>query len=99
MKKILLLPLFAMLGVTFSFAQNIQLHYDLGHSIYDELKSSRPKFTTTVEMFKPDKWGSTFFFVDMDYGDNEIKSAYWEIARELKFWEAPISIHANTMAD
>lgn len=95
MKKILLMSLFAMLGVTFSFAQNIQLHYDLGHSIYDELKGSRPKFTTTVEMFKPDKWGSTFFFVDMDYGDNEIKSAYWEIARELKFWEAPISIHAE----
>ena len=25
--------------------------------------------TSTVEMFKPDKYGSTFFFIDMDYGE------------------------------
>ena len=48
-----------------AWAQNVQLHYDFGHSIYDEL-STRPKLTTTVEMFKADKWGSTFFFIDMD---------------------------------
>lgn len=71
------------------------MHYDFGHIIYNELEDSRSSLTTTVEMFKPDKWGSTFFFVDMDYGNNEIKSAYWEISRELKFWEAPISIHVE----
>ena len=69
------------------------MHYDFGHAIYDELTDSRAKVTTTVEMFKPDKWGNTFFFIDMDYGDNEVKSAYWEISRELKFWENPVSIH------
>ena len=75
-------------------AQNIQLHYDFGNNIYDEL-GGRAKLTTTVEMFKPDKWGSTFFFVDMDYAKNAVASAYWEIARELKFWKAPVSIHVE----
>lgn len=73
-------------------SQNVQLHYDFGHSIYDEL-STRPKLTSTVEMFKADKWGSTFFFIDMDYGDGEVQSAYWEISRELRFWEPPFSWH------
>ena len=37
-------------------------------------------------MFKPDNAGSTFFFVDMDY-DPKISGAYWEISRELCFWQ------------
>ena len=32
-------------------AQNVQFHYDLGHSLYGDL-SSRPNITTTIEMFK-----------------------------------------------
>lgn len=75
-------------------AQNIQLHYDFGNNIYDELEG-RATLSTTVEMFKPDKWGSTFFSVDMDYAKNEVALAYWEIARELKFWKAPVSIHVE----
>ena len=80
----------------FSFgskAQNIQLHYDFGRSIYDKEMSGRPLLTSTVEMFKPDKWGSTFFFIDLDYTSKGIASGYGEIARELKFWEGPFSIH------
>lgn len=77
-----------------TFAQNVQFHYDFGHQIYDSEKT-RPKLTTTVEMFKPDKWGSTFFFVDMDYTKDGVSAAYWEIARELKFWEGPISAHVE----
>lgn len=93
MKKLLLsLVCGIFLSTTAINAQNIQLHYDFGNNIYDEL-SERAKLTTTVEMFRPDKWGSTFFFVDMDYADNEVASAYWEIARELRFWKAPVSIH------
>lgn len=98
MKKTLLFAILLFVGICQSAAQNIQLHYDFGHSLYDEFKDSRAKITTTVEMFKPDKWGSTFFFVDMDYADNEVKSAYWEIARELKFWDGPLSIHAAMVA-
>ena len=92
MKKSLLVAI-ALFFAMASQAQNVQLHYDFGHSIYDDLKDTRPKLTSTVEMFKPDKWGSTFFFVDMDYADGEVKSAYWEISRELQFWKAPVSIH------
>lgn len=66
-------------------AQNVQLHYDFGEG--------RKMLTSTVEMFKPDKYGSTFFFIDMDYGadgtgvDNGISLAYWEIARAFKWNE------------
>ena len=74
-------------------AQNIQLHYDLGRFAYNDEMSDRPLFTSTVEMFKPDKWGSTFFFTDMDYESEGISFSYWEIARELKFWKGPLSIH------
>ena len=84
MKKVLLLfSLFVI--VTSTNAQNLQLHYDLGED--------RKYFTTTVEMFRPDKYGSTFFFIDMDYSsdarnvDNGISLAYWEIARAFKWNE------------
>lgn len=74
MKKLIIIFFFAFLGTVFS--QNLQLHYDLG--------KDRKYFTTTIEMFKPDEYGSTFFFVDMDYnrgGNKSVSLAYWEIAR------------------
>lgn len=81
---------------TNSEAQNIQLHYDFGRILYDQMdKESRPDLTSTVEMFKPDKWGSTFFFVDMDYSSDGVEQAYWEISRELRFWKMPISAHVE----
>jgi len=81
MKKLL----FSILSLTFTTAvsaQNIQLHYDLGHSLYGDL-SGRPNVTTTIEMFKPDKWGSTFLFTDIDYFTDGAAGAYWEISREF----------------
>lgn len=85
MKKIIIAILFLSLG--FVKAQNVQTHYDLG--------KDRGFLTTTVEMFKPDAYGSTFFFVDMDYDGSKsgISLAYWEIARNLKFWKAPVQLH------
>jgi hypothetical protein len=78
-------------GIT-ATAQNIQLHYDTRNTAYGI--GERNYFTSTVEMFKPDRWGSTFFFVDLDYkGDQGIGGAYWEVARDLKFWKAPVAIH------
>lgn len=69
-------------------AQNVQLHYDLG----------RNAATTTVEMFRPDAGGSTFFFVDMDYSP-KVSGAYWEIAREFNFWQQSkvnwLSVHVE----
>ena len=55
--------------------QNLQLHYD----------PVRNCATTTVEMFRPDAVGNTFFFVDIDYNP-KASGAYWEISREFNFW-------------
>ena len=85
MKRVLL---FALIFVAFSAtAQNVQLHYDFGNKLYkSETKDSRPSLVSTVEMFRADKFGSTFFFVDMEYYRG-INKAYWEISRELNFWQ------------
>ena len=84
MKK-LVVSVFTFFAVGAVMAQNIQLHYDLG--------KNRNYFTSTVEKFNPDKYGSTFFFVDFNYSKDGATEAYWEVARELKNWEGPISAH------
>lgn len=92
MKKNLIL--FALLIAASALkAQNVQLHYDMG--------KDRKYLTSTVEMFKPDKWGSTFYFIDMDYGkggETGVQGpqlAYFEISRGLKFWDNPFEIHVE----
>lgn len=93
MKKILLsallfiacLPMFAQL--------NVQMHYDFGKAIYGDELSNRPQLTATVENFKADKWGSTFFFVDLDFGDNTMKSVYAEFSREFNLGKSPFAAH------
>ena len=65
-----------------SKAQNLQFFYD----------TNRDCITTTFEMFRPDAFGSTFLFVDMDYATNPLVKgravgAYTEIAREFCFWQ------------
>lgn len=76
-------------------AQNIQLHYDLGHSLCKDL-SGRPSVTTTIEMFRPDRWGSTFFFSDMDYFADGVAGAYWEVAREFNIKKnSPWAVHVE----
>ena len=95
MKKILLsallfiacLPMFAQL--------NVQMHYDLGKAIYGDELSNRPLFTATVENFKADKWGNTFFFIDLDFGDNTMKSVYAEFAREFNLGKSPFAAHVE----
>jgi len=75
MKKIFTITVILAAAISLK-AQNIQLHYDFG----------RECATTTVEMFRPDGGGSTFFFIDMDYSP-KVTGAYWEISRELCFWQ------------
>ncbi|MCF8308555.1 MAG: DUF5020 family protein, partial [Bacteroidales bacterium] len=91
MRKIVLLALFSLFLLT-GQSQNIQLHYDMG--------KDRGYTTTTVEMFKPDKWGTTFFFIDMDYGVTEnlegVNLAYFEFARTINLGkETPFGFHAE----
>ena len=81
----------AMLLMFVSFkvsAQNIQLHYDF----------SRKCVTSTVEMFRADKYGSTFFFIDLDFNPR-VKGVYGEISREFCFWQESklnwLSVHVE----
>ena len=81
-------------------AQNVQVHYDLGKSLYKDL-SNRMDVTTTVEMFKADKWGSTYLFTDIDYKSDGVLGAYWEVARELnvsknKQWAAHVEYNGGS---
>ena len=88
MKKSLLVFAALMVG-TFAKAQtNAQILYDFG--------SDRKYVTLTLEMFKADKWGSTYFFVDHDFnydkmvvGSKNISQGgtYTEISRALNFWQ------------
>lgn len=56
---------------------NIQEMYDF----------NREQMTTTLEMFKGDKWGSTFFFVDIYHTKNVCPTDFYtEISRSLNFW-------------
>lgn len=67
---------FVLILNTFAVAQNLQLHY--------EASGDREYFVSTLEMFKPDQYGSTFWFVDMEYAAPGVKGvslSYWEIAR------------------
>lgn len=73
---LLLAALIALLFTATGKAQNIQVQYDF----------ERKCVTSTVEMFRPDSFGSTYFFVDMDYTPRTT-DAYWEISRELCFWQ------------
>ena len=82
MKERLFIFAAALLAATAGLAQNVQQHYDLGHNLYGDL-SERQSVTTTIEMFKGDKWGSTYFFTDLDYRSDGVMGAYWEISREF----------------
>ena len=80
MKKLIFLACTTLIAVMLTpmkaEGQNIQLHYDMGRDV----------LTSTVEMFRPDDGGSTYFFVDMDYNP-KVTGAYFEISRELCFWK------------
>ena len=73
---VLFLSIAACVNLHQAKAQNVQLLYDTG----------RGCVTSTVEMFRPDSFGSTYFFVDVDYSP-KVSGAYWEISRELCFWQ------------
>ena len=55
----LLLMGFVLTGSNAKAQTNAQLFYDFG--------SDRKFVTLTPEMFKADKWGNTYFFVDHDF--------------------------------
>ncbi len=76
-------------------AQNIQFHYDLGRTLYPDAQAGRPYITATVEQKSLDKWGDTFYFVDMNFLSQGAVQANWKFMRSLRFWKAPFSWHVR----
>lgn len=78
MKKlfVIIVSIAALFAVQQAKAQNVQVLYD----------TERGCVTSTIEMFSPDAFGSTYFFVDLDHNPL-MTGAYWEISRELCFWQ------------
>ena len=83
MKKIVLVAALLLAFVGAKAQTNIQEMYDFG----------RKHMTTTLEMFKGDDWGSTFFFVDIYHTNNICPTDFYtEIARSINFWSKNTSL-------
>ncbi len=77
-------------------AQNLQLHYDFGRNIYSTEEGGRQKVTVTIEQFKADRWGSWYYFVDLDLKSKTFGGAYTEISREFKLGQqSPFAAHVE----
>lgn len=96
MKKVLVTLSILVLSCA-GYAQNLQLHFDPRHALHGDKISTTNYFTATFEMFKPDKWGSTFMFVDLDFNQSRgnIGTAYMEIARDIRLGKCPIMAHVE----
>ncbi len=94
MKKFFCFALMAVAAMNLN-AQNVQLHYDLGRNIYSNEEDGRQKVTLTLEQFKADKWGSWFYFVDLDFNRKETMAAYAEISRELNIGKQGFAAHVE----
>ena len=102
MKKIIIAAVVALLPLFCANAQtNIQLHYDMGSYLYHGQGSkadlgknagNRQVLTTTIEHWNADRFGSNFFFIDVDFTSDPlakfsaVRGAYTEISREWCFW-------------
>ena len=94
-RKTILMALLATMGLA-AQAQNIQLHYDFGRNIYPDEEDGRQKVTITLEQFKADKWGSWYYFVDIDLSRKETRGAYTEISREFNLGkQSPFAAHVE----
>lgn len=86
MKKYIFVTILLLSFLSAKTQTNIQEMYDFG----------RKQTTTTIEMFKSDNWGSTFFFVDVYHTHNIAPTDFYtEIARTLNFWGKNSSIGDN----
>ena len=95
MKKQLITAVLLLMSMA-TQAQNVQLHYDFGRFIYPDEEAGRQKVTMTLEQFKADKWGSWFYFVDIDFSRKFTEGAYTEISREFNLSKKlPIAAHVE----
>ena len=86
----------ALLAMTISAnAQNIQLHYDFGRHLYPDQEENRQSATMTLEQFKADKWGSWYYFVDVDFSNKFVEGVYTEISREFNIGKKGFAAHVE----
>ena len=86
----------ALLAMTISAnAQNVQVHYDFGRHLYPDQEEGRQSVTMTLEQFKADKWGSWFYFVDVDFSNKFVEGAYTEISREFNIGKKGFAAHVE----
>jgi len=94
MKKLLTIALMAAAALSVN-AQNVQLHYDFGRHIYPDQEEGRQSATITLEQFKADKWGSWYYFVDVDLSNKFVEGAYTEISREFNIGKKGFAAHVE----
>lgn len=94
MKKFFMMALVAVAALA-AQAQDVQVHYDFGRNIYPDEEDGRQKVTVTVEQFKADKWGSWFYFVDIDLSRKFTEGAYTEISREFNIGKKGFAAHVE----
>ena len=90
MKKVVFVAALMLAFVGAKAQTNIQEMYDF----------NRGHLTTTLEMFKTDNYGSTFFFNDIYHPDQNTPVGYYtEIARAINFWQGSklgaLSLHVE----
>lgn len=91
MKKTVLIAALLLTVAGAKAQTNIQEMYDF----------NRKQLTTTLEMFKSDNWGSTFFFTDIYHHFDQVTPTdyYTEIARAINFWQGSalgaLSLHVE----
>lgn len=96
-KKVFLTSFLLTVAALSVCGQNLQLHFDPRRTIHGTDDFARNYVTSTFEMFKPDQWGSTFMFVDLDFNmkKGNIGLAYMEIARDQNLGKLPIKAHVE----
>ena len=94
MKKLMTIVLMA-IAIMSANAQNIQLHYDFGRHLYPDQEENRQSATITLEQFKADKWGSWYYFVDVDLSNKFVEGAYTEISREFNIGKKGFAAHVE----
>ena len=93
MKKLLTIVLMAV--AISANAQNVQVHYDFGRHLYPDQEENRQSATITLEQFKADKWGSWYYFVDVDLSNKFVEGAYTEISREFNIGKKGFAAHVE----
>lgn len=95
MKKTFFSALLLLLATTGMAQENVQAHWDMGRKLYSDEEATRQNVTTTFEQFRPDRLGSIFYFIDLDFYSKGLKGAYIEFSREFNIGKKGFAVHGE----